>query len=60
MKAGLNNVVLPTLLIFVNNIVTLLRPIEAQQYCVTLVDNNAQCGQHKHCSMVFYKHAYVF
>ena len=50
MKTGLNNVVLPILLIVVNNIEQVVEPESSPQSGVTLlnniVDNIEQCGQH--------------
>ena len=50
LKTGLNNVVLPTLLMVVNNIEQVVEPECSPQSGVTMlnniVDNIEQCGQH--------------
>ena len=50
LKTGLNNVVLPILLIVVNNIEQVVEPESSPQSGVTMlnniVDNIEQCGQH--------------
>ena len=50
LKTGLNNVVLPILLIAVNNIEQVVDPESSPQSGVTMlnniVDNMEQCGQH--------------